>query len=227
MSKSKTSRLYERAKRAWQSLTGSTTATLCTLSLMLFPVVIETGCRGYTSEDPPIHPNPNMDTQQKGRPYRESDFFDDGQYMRMPIEGTVARGQLKEDEHFYFGKTNGQLATSFPTSLVLDKPFLERGQLLFNRNCAACHGLQGDGSGLVGRRLMVKPTSLHSDYMYGLPPGHYFDVISNGIRTMQSYKHMITEKDRWAITAYIRSLQMSQDMDGEWIKRSASWWMQR
>lgn len=185
------------------------------------------GCRGYSSEQPPIHLNPNMDTQEKGKPYRESDFFEDGHYMRMPIEGTIARGQLKEDEHFYFGKVNGEIAKSFPSQLVMDEAFLKRGQRVFNNVCAACHAPEGSGNSLVGRRLLVKPTSLHSEYMYGLPPGHYFDVITNGIRTMASYKHMISEKDRWAIVAYIRSLQMSQDMDGEWIKRSAVWWTQK
>lgn len=190
-------------------------------------IMVELGCRGYSSDQPPYHPNPNMDTQEKGRAYRESDFFDDHQYMRMPIEGTIARGHLKEDEHFYFGKVNGSPAKSFPSQVSLDEAFLSRGQIVFNRVCAACHAHVGDGDGLVGRRLLVKPTSLHSEYMYGLPPGHFFDVISNGIRTMQSYKHMLNEKDRWAVVAYIRSLQMSQDMDGEWIKRSAEWWTRK
>lgn len=185
------------------------------------------GCRGYTSESPPIHLNPNMDVQEKGKAYRASDFFDDGHYMRDPIEGTIARGNLKDDEHFFYGTVNGELARSFPSSVTLDHAFLERGQQIFNRVCAACHAHAGDGNGLVGRRLMVKPTSLHGDYMYGLPPGHYFKVISDGTRTMQSLKHMISPYNRWAVVAYVRSLQMSQDMDGEWIKRSSSWWTQR
>jgi mono/diheme cytochrome c family protein len=196
-------------------------------TFVLIAMLCELGCRGYSMESPPIHPNPNMDTQEKGRPYRESDFFDDGQYMRTPIAGTVARGHLKEDEHFYFGKVNGEAARSFPSDLVLDDAFLKRGQLVYNRTCAACHAQIGDGDGLVGKRLLVKPTSLHGDYMYGLPPGHYFEVISNGIRTMQGYRHMMSPRDRWAVTAYVRSLQMSQDMDGEWIKRSASWWTKK
>ncbi|MCA9507634.1 MAG: cytochrome c [Myxococcales bacterium] len=193
---------------------------------LLLLILLEVGCRGYTTDKPPIHVNPNMDTQEKGRPYRESDFFQDGTYMRAPIEGTVARGALKEDEHFYFGKINGQFARSLPKNLVIDEKFLQRGQRVFNRTCAACHADIGDGDGLVGRRLTVKPTSLHSDYMYGLAPGHYFDVITNGIRTMQSYKHMINENDRWAVVTYIRSLQISQDVNGQWIERSASWWKQ-
>jgi cytochrome c553 len=195
--------------------------------LLLLGLAITQGCRGYTTQNPPIRLNRNMYTQQKGKAYRESDFFEDGQYMRMPIEGTLARGQLKEDEHFYFGKVNGEFARSFPSDFIMDDPFLKRGQLVFNRVCAACHAAIGDGNGLVGRRLLVQPTSLHSDYMYGLPPGYYFNVISNGVRTMQGYKHMLVEKDRWAIVAYIRSLQMSQDVDGSWIERSAQWWTQK
>lgn len=184
------------------------------------------GCRGYTSAQPPVHINPNMDIQEKGKAYKESDFFEDGQYMRMPIPGTVARGYLKEDEFFYHGLVQGQPARSLPKSLDIDEAFLKRGQQLFTRTCAACHGAIGDGNGLVGRRLMVKPTSLHSEYMYGLPPGHYFNVIQKGIRTMQSYEHMINAHDTWAILTYVRVLQMSQDINGPWIKRSASWWKQ-
>lgn len=196
------------------------------LSLAMLISIAQLGCRGYTSDSPPIHLNPNMDTQEKGKAYRESDFFDDGQYMRPAIEGTLARGELKDNEHFYRGTINGVHAQSFPKELVIDEAFMQRGQLMYDRSCSACHAHIGNGDGLVGRRLIVKPTSFHSDYMYGMPPGHYFNVISEGIRTMQAYKHLIKESDRWAIVAYIRSLQMSQDIDGNWIERSASWWKQ-
>jgi cytochrome c5 len=200
---------------------------LCLYVVVLFVLLKIIACRGYPSKNPPIHLNPNMDTQEKGKAYRESDFFDNGQYMRMPIEGTVARGQLFLDEHFYFGRVNNKPAKSFPHNLAVDENFLRRGQLVFNRVCAACHAHIGDGEGLVGKRLIVKPTSFHSEYMYGLSPGHFFDVISNGIRTMPGYSHMISQKDRWAIVTYIRSLQISQDANGEWIKRSAESWTQK
>jgi mono/diheme cytochrome c family protein len=169
-------------------------------------------CRGYVSDQPPVHLNPNMDTQEKGKAYRESDFFEDGMYMRPPIAGTIARGELKSPNPYGKQKIN--------------EASLNRGQQLFNRTCAACHGHVGDGDGLVGRRLMVKPTSLHSEYMYNQKPQHFFDVIQHGIRTMQPYGFMINEQDSWAIVTYIRALQMSQDSNGEWIKRSASWWKQ-
>jgi mono/diheme cytochrome c family protein len=200
---------------------------LAQFCILLAFVVIGLSCRGYMSEQPPVHPNLNMDIQEKGKAYRESDFFDNGTCMREPIAGTIYRGGLKEDEHFYYGKIDGKPALGFPQNIKLDDAFLKRGQLVFNRTCAACHNQVGDGDGLVGRRLMVKPTSLHSAYMYEQLPGHYYDVISNGIRTMMPYGHMISVADRWAVVAYIRVLQMSQDIDGDWIKRSASWWKQQ
>lgn len=193
---------------------------------LVFELVSLIGCRGYTSSEPPIHVNPNMDLQDKGKAYRASNFFEDGVYMRSQIGGTIARGQLKADEHFYYGLVNGQPARSFPSNLIIDEAFMARGQQMFNRTCAACHSQIGDGQGLVGKRLLVTPTSFHSEYMYNQPPGHFLEVINKGIRTMPPYEKMLKPYDRWAVVAYIRSLQMSQDMDGEWIKRSASWWKQ-
>jgi mono/diheme cytochrome c family protein len=184
------------------------------------------GCRGYTSKSPPVHPNPNMDRQPKYKAFGASGFFENGQSMRMPVDGTVAQGQLKDDEHYYFGKVDEAFAKSFPSQLTIDEAFLKRGQIMFNRTCSVCHGQVGDGSGLVGKRLMVPPPSFHAERMYEMPPGQFFDVISNGIRTMHGYKDIVVEKDRWAITAFVHCLQMSQDSDGEWIKRSAPWWRQ-
>lgn len=190
-------------------------------SLFILQVI---GCRGWTSAEPPMHVNPNMDIQEKGKAYKHSDFFADGQYMRPRIAGTISRGDMKSDA--FYAQDNNPEAMSLPKNLIVDEAFMKRGQQLFNRTCAACHGMIGDGDGLVGRRLMVRPTSLHSEYMYGLPPGHYFQVIQNGIRTMQPYGYMINEHDTWAIVTYVRALQMSQDINGEWIKRSASLWKQ-
>lgn len=180
-------------------------------------------CRGWTSDSPPVHPNPNMDTQNKYKPYRASEFFSDKRSMRPSIEGTVARGEdkLKDDEHFYFGRVGGEPATTFPSQVVIDEAFLKRGQDRFNIYCAVCHSQVGDGVGMVGKRMAIAPTTFHSDYMYGRPVGHYFDVITNGIRTMQNYRDKLNEKDRWAIVAYIRALQISQDADGAWISKAS------
>ncbi len=185
---------------------------LC-LVLLLTTLV---GCRGWTSSEAPIHLNPNMDTQIKYKPYRESNWFKDGRDMRPKVQGTVARGFLKEDEHFYKARVSGQVATSLPQQIVLDGEFLHKGEMQFNIRCAPCHGQAGEGNGLVGRKLPVPPTPFHTDYMRGQPLGHYFDVITQGIRTMPSYE-FVSEENRWAIAAYIQALQLSQKPDGEWL----------
>lgn len=196
-------------------------------SLLVWQVIAILGCRGFTSSEPPIQLNRNMLIQEKGKAYKESDFFADGMYMREPIEHTMSQGQYHKDEHFYLGLVNGEPAKSFPKNITIDEAFLQRGQQVYNRTCAACHSSIGDGEGLVGKRLLVKPLSFHSDYMYNQPPGHYFHVITNGIRTMSALKDIIVPADRWAIIAYVRSLQLSQDSQGEWIKRTEKWWKQK
>lgn len=187
---------------------------------MLLSLLVWSGCRGWTSDQPPLHPNPNMDTQLKYKAYRQSDFFADGRAMRPLVEGVVARGKLKEDDHLYQGKVNGQIAKNLPASMTPTKELVERGRDRYNVYCAPCHSQVGDGNGMVGRRLPVKPTTFHSDYMRQQPLGHYFDVITNGIRTMQPYKHQIPEADRWAIALYIQALQLSQSADGSWLSSS-------
>ncbi|MEM7402656.1 MAG: cytochrome c [Myxococcota bacterium] len=168
------------------------------------------GCRGWPSSKPPVHPNLNMDSQPKYKPYGSNHWFADGRNMRHPPAGTVARGQLHEDEHFYKGMVNGKPADTFPAKLLIDEPFLRRGQERYDISCAICHDHAGGGKGMVGRRLTIPPPTFHSDYMRSLPLGHLFDVISNGIRTMPAYSYQISAADRWAIAAYVQALQLSQ-----------------
>lgn len=148
------------------------------------------GCRGWTSEEPPIHPNPNMDTQIKYKPYRESDFFADQRDMRPRVDGTVARGDLD-------GKTQPPIT----------QKLMQRGRERFNIYCAPCHSAYGDGNGMVGVKLPIKPTTFHSEFMRAQTLQHFVDVMTNGIRTMPSYKHQIPIEDRWAIAVYIQALQ--------------------
>jgi len=148
------------------------------------------GCRGWTSSEPPIHPNPNMDTQIKYKPYRGSDFFADQRDMRPRVEGTIARGDLASIDEPH-----------------LTYKIMQRGRERFNIYCAPCHSAYGDGNGIVGRRLPIRPTTFHNDYMRAQTREHYVDVITNGIRTMPAYKHQIPMHDRWAIAAYIQALQ--------------------
>ncbi|MEJ2054516.1 MAG: cytochrome c, partial [Calditrichaceae bacterium] len=119
------------------------------------------------------------------------------------------RDELYQDTEYYFGKdANGNLVTENP--LEINMQLLKRGQERFNIYCSPCHSRVGDGQGIVVKRGFLPPPSFHQDMMREKPDGHYFDVITHGLRNMPSYRHQIPVKDRWAIVAYIRALQRSQ-----------------
>jgi mono/diheme cytochrome c family protein len=140
----------------------------------------------------------------------KSDFFDDGRASRPVVAGTVARGDLREDQAFYAGKQNGQLVEDFPESLEVNLALLRRGQERFNIFCTPCHGMRGEGDGMIVRRGFRRPPTYHSDRLRGVPIGHFFDVMTNGFATMPDYAEQIPVRDRWAIAAYVRALQWSQ-----------------
>ena len=184
---------------------------LVTLSVILISVILLNGCfQGTPSENTPIHLNPNMDNQGKYLPFKKSHFFADGSAMRMPVEGTVARGQLREDDVYYTGKNpDGTLVKSNPLKITMS--VLKRGQQRYNIYCAPCHDQTGSGQGMVVKKGFLPPPSFHLDRIRVLPDGHYYDVITNGIRNMPSYKAQVPVNDRWAIVAYLRALQKSQN----------------
>jgi cytochrome c553 len=151
---------------------------------------------------------PNMFRQPKYKPLAKSDFFADGSAARAPVEGTVARGRLRTDERFFTGKVNGVLVATLP--LTVTRGVLERGKERYEIFCSPCHGRVGDGTGMVVQRGLRRPPSYHIDRLREAPDGHFFDVITNGFGAMPSYASRIGAGDRWAITAYIRALQLSQ-----------------
>lgn len=169
------------------------------------------GCRGQPSENPPIHPNLNMDFQTKYRPQKKNEFFDDGRAMREPVAGTVAQGQLKEDSALHLGKNGDAFVTKNP--LPITQSLVERGQERYNIYCSVCHGKTGAANGIVVQRNagMLKPPSFHEDRLVSMPEGQIYDSILNGVRgNMPSYSYAIPVEDRWAIVAYVRALQMSR-----------------
>lgn len=151
----------------------------------------------------------DMANQPRHEPLEASPFFKDGRSARPPVPGTVARGQLREDDHLYTGKVNGQLATTFP--FPINRAVMARGQERFAIFCTPCHGALGNGRGMIVDRGLKQPPSFHIDRLRESPPGHYFDVITNGLGAMQDYSAQISVEDRWAIVAYIRALQLSQN----------------
>lgn len=202
----------------------------------------------------------DMQDQPRYEAYERSDFFKDGISSRPLIEGTVARGNLRENTALYTGKTGGastqagSTATSTATGEgaaaaasatasrntatggattpaavgdttggatsagqdVTEFPFpitqqvLTRGQERFQIFCSMCHGATGRGDGMVVKRGYRQPPSYHTDALRESPVGHFYDVITNGWGTMPNYAAQITPQDRWAIVAYVRALQLSE-----------------
>jgi mono/diheme cytochrome c family protein len=152
----------------------------------------------------------DMQDQPKFIPYRPTDFFGDGRSQRPLIEGTVARGHLNADTALYTGKNaDGKPIDSFPFPVT--KEVVERGQNRFNIYCAPCHDRTGSGNGMIVRRGYHQPPSYHTDRLRQVPDGHIYDVITSGIGAMPDYAAQIAPRDRWAIVAYVRALQMSQN----------------
>ncbi len=150
----------------------------------------------------------DMHDQAKLEAYESSEFFADGRAVRPQVEGTVARGQLRLDDHLYRGLQDGAPAVDYP--MTVDRAFLERGQSRYQIFCAICHDATGFGQGMAVQRGVKAPTSLHIDRLRESPPGYFFDVITNGYGSMYDYSDRIPVEDRWAITAYVKALQLSR-----------------
>lgn len=150
-----------------------------------------------------------MANQARYDPYEASDFFADGMAARPRVVGTVARGELTDNPFFDTGKVNGQVADGFPMPVTLE--LIDRGHTRFDIYCAQCHGRVGDGNGMIPSRGYRRPPSFHSEKVRTATTGHLFDVMTNGFGAMPPYGKMIPPQDRWAIAAYIRALQLSQN----------------
>jgi cytochrome c5 len=163
---------------------------------LLICLLLATGCRQ------------DMHNQPKYRPLRATDFFADGSSARPHVEGTIARGTLQEDEGFFTGKVGTTLVTEMP--FPVDESVLNRGEQRYNIFCTPCHDATGGGKGMVVQRGYRQPTSFHTDRLRQVAPGHFFDVMTNGLGAMPDYRAQISPRDRWAIVAYIKALQLSQ-----------------
>jgi len=155
----------------------------------------------------------DMYDQPKYEAYDPSAFFKDGTSSRPQIEGTVARGDLRVDAHYYQGKVDGKDAETFP--FEVDKATLELGRERYQIYCTPCHGRLGDGRGMVVRRGFSPPPTFHAEYLRKKEVGHFYNVITNGYGAMYSYAARIPVDHRWAIVAYIRALQYSRDAKSE------------
>ena len=152
----------------------------------------------------------DMHDQPKAKPQSKSAFFVDGRTGRLPVDGTVARGELRDDDHLYRGKIGGVFATTFP--FKIDEAVMRRGQERYEIFCTPCHGATGLGNGMVIQRgFKVPAASHHIERLREAPVGYWFDVITNGFGVMFGYAAQIPVNDRWAIIAYVRALQLSRN----------------
>ena len=189
------------------------------LLLLLLGLIVITGCRR------------DMQDQPKMKPYRGTSFFGDGTSMRQPIDGTIPRGQLRSNTEYFTGKkANAPRATATPATqqptasaqantypddidtfpFPVTKEVVDRGRERYEIFCTACHGLTGNGDGMIVRRGFRRAASFNDDRLRQAPVGHFFDAITNGWGAMPSYASQIPVQDRWAIITYIRALQLSQ-----------------
>lgn len=176
----------------------------------------------------------DMQDQPRMKPYRSTSFFSNGLSSRPPVEGTVPRGFLRADKEFFTGKKStaaaspssgatttagGQQATypdditEFP--LPITQEIVVRGRERYEIFCSACHGMTGNGDGMIVRRGFRRAASFHTDALRQAPVGHYFDAITNGWGAMPPYAPQIPPRDRWAIISYIRALQLSHQDTGQ------------
>jgi mono/diheme cytochrome c family protein len=172
-------------------------------------------CRGQTSEDPPIVPIRNMYHQPKYEMQQEGAFFEDNRAMRTPVEGTISR-EMEIDPRLAHGRLDDDTGyvLTIPQEAVerhggMDR-MLTRGQERYGIYCTPCHGLDGLGQGMVVKHGLVPPPSYHQDRLRHMPDGQLYATIENGVRNMPAYGPQIPTYDRWAIVAYVRALQLSQ-----------------
>ena len=183
--------------RRWQTGDGSwlTVTRILTFNFYLLSALILCGCRQ------------EMFDQPKANPLRASEFFPDGAASRPLPPRTIARGFLNEDEALYSGAIGTNLVTEFPFGITRET--LERGRERFEIYCAACHGRSGEGNGMIVQRGFPSPPSYHTERLRNAPVGHFYDVMTRGYGLMYPQASRVSPVDRWAITAYIRALQLS------------------
>lgn len=167
-----------------------------------------TACRGGRSSSPPVHLQQNMMAQHRFGPQQANAFFADGRAMRTPPANTIADGELRESDHLYRGILDGQPATRLPVPLTAE--LLRRGRARYDIYCQPCHGASGNGESILRARKMAVPAPSYLEpRLLAAPVGHFFQVVSHGVRSMPPYAAAIPVADRWAIAAYVRALQLA------------------
>jgi mono/diheme cytochrome c family protein len=192
-----------------------------TFALCAFGTMGVLGLRGCHSRKPPLYIFPDMERQPKLRPQTANAFFENGMSSRLPVAGTIARGQAVqvgqklvypwEESPVATGRVPGTTSFVELNPMPVDAELLQRGQQVFDINCAACHSKLGDGNGTPKRiGAMVVVANLHDKRIVELTDGELFNTVSYGKGLMQGYAGNLPIRDRWAAIAYLRVLQLSR-----------------
>jgi len=181
---------------------------LSILFIVVFILAVA-GFRGCTFTKPPIQIIPDMDQQPRVNPQAESKFFQDGRAARMPVPGTISLGSMTDNEYFDTGMMGERWGDGMP--IIIDKEKMERGQERYGIYCTVCHGATGAGNGIVTEYGLVGVASFQSKRLREMSAGQIFHTISKGKGLMQPYASKLSKEDRWAVVAYVRALQRSQN----------------
>lgn len=186
------------------------------ITLSWVPIALVFRARTVRTAKPPLHIVSDMDNQPSFRTQKRNMMFADRRAMRPQVSGTVARGQMASNTPLASGRDGDDWVTDFPVEV--DRGLLERGRERYAIYCSPCHGLSGFGDGAVAKRAdqlqegtWTPPSSFHSELIRSRPVGHIYNSITNGIRNMPAYGPQISVEDRWAVVAYVKALQRSQN----------------
>lgn len=165
--------------------------------LLTAAVIMMAGCRQ------------DMQDQPKFVPQRGTTFFADGRSVRPQVENTVARSQMHTDDYFYTGIQDGKEGDGLPIQLT--SAVMQRGQERYNIYCSPCHSRVGNGAGMIVQRGYRPAGNYSQPFLLNAPLGHFFAVMTYGYGAMPDYAAQLSPEDRWAVAAYIRALQLSQN----------------
>ncbi len=162
----------------------------------------------------------NMFDQAKVEPFESSTYFEDGAGMQVPPPNAISRERGGLDPAFLTGQNAQGMLTELPFELTVE--VLQRGKDRFDIYCSPCHNYNGDGTGAVVRRGFPQPPSFVDEpRLLAAPVGYFYNAITNGFGRMFSYASRVAPEDRWAISAYVKALQLSQNADPSDIPEGA------
>lgn len=203
-------------------------------ALIALLVVGLLGFRGQHFSKPPIRVFPDMDEQDKLRAQKPDAFFADNRGSRLPVTQTQPRGFNEEGAnviggipeyefggqtgYYYTGHVGDYFGNGMPEELALNEAtaaaLIHRGKERYGIYCAVCHGKSGDGQGITSQYGVPGIANFHLDTFKAAsyPDGRVFETITNGKGQMGAYGYNISVKDRWAIIAYVRTLQTAKEL---------------